>query len=52
MCDIGKVKQVTFEAAPQKAQEVFRKVRTLVPAEKVFRPLVKVKVRKHDENRV
>jgi len=49
MCDIGKVKQVTLEAAPQKVQDVFRRVGVMIPAEKVFRPLVKVRVRRNED---
>jgi len=60
MCDIGEIKQVTFEQAPQKAQEMLP---MLVPAEKlvdlrpmvkvpVLRPMVKVPVRRLDEDRL
>jgi hypothetical protein len=50
MCDIGKIKQVTFELAPSKAKDIFQR---MLPAEKVFRPLVPVKViRRKNEDRV
>lgn len=52
MCDIGKIKHITNEAAPQRAQDLIHRVRTLVPAEKVFRPLVKVRVKKNSEDRL
>jgi len=54
MCDIGKIRRITNEAAPQKAQDIFRRVRTLIPVEKVMdlRPKVKVLARKKHEDRV
>lgn len=54
MCDIGKIKHVTNEVAPQKAQDIFRRVRTMIPVEKVIdlRPKVKVRVKRSHEDRL